>query len=62
MRAFIGTIVHKTQFGFVPVRTIHGMIDLFEATKLIYDGSIDWTYAQVLVLGFAKAYDFLSQC
>ncbi|KAE8894268.1 hypothetical protein PF005_g3023 [Phytophthora fragariae] len=60
VRRYIADLVHSTQFGFVPGRTIHEAIDLLEAAKEQCRGG-GLTQAQVLLLDFAKAYDSLDR-
>jgi len=61
LRGHLAKLVHTTQFGFVPGRTIHEAIDLFEAAKLAVQEGKDLTDAQVVLLDFAKAYDSLNR-
>ncbi|OWZ17708.1 reverse transcriptase [Phytophthora megakarya] len=63
MRSYLPKMVHDTQFGFVPKRTIHGAIDLFEAANVAVKAADtdEMQNAQVLMLDFAKAYDSLSR-
>jgi hypothetical protein len=59
--ALIPSMVHPTQFGFVPGRSIYDAIDLFEAAKNYCAERPDTTAAQVQFLDFAKAYDSLDR-
>ncbi|KAE8910880.1 hypothetical protein PF005_g15599 [Phytophthora fragariae] len=61
VRRSIAELVHNTQFGFIPGRTIHEAIDLFEAAKERCKRGEDLAEAQVLLLDFAKAYDSLDR-
>jgi hypothetical protein len=61
VRMHISALVHATQFGFVPGRTIHEAIDLFEAAKAACRAGEALTEAQVLLFDFAKAYDSLDR-
>ncbi|GMF46368.1 unnamed protein product [Phytophthora fragariaefolia] len=61
VRRYIAELVHSTQFGFVPGRTIHEDIDLLEAAKEQCRRGGELTQAQVLLLDFAKAYDSLDR-
>ncbi|KAE8997012.1 hypothetical protein PR001_g19701 [Phytophthora rubi] len=61
VRKHITKIVHSTQCGFVPGRTIHEAIDMLEAIKLRCREGKTLSKAQVLLLDFAKAYDSLDR-
>ncbi|OWZ05533.1 Reverse transcriptase precursor [Phytophthora megakarya] len=61
VRTRIGSLVHGTQFGFVPGRGIHTAIKLFEAAKKVGNSSEQYANAQVLLMDFAKAYDTLDR-
>ncbi|KAE8984135.1 hypothetical protein PR001_g23257 [Phytophthora rubi] len=61
VRKHISKLVHETQCGFVPGKTIHEVIDLFEAAKAVCREGKRLTKAQVLLLDFAKAYDSLDR-
>jgi hypothetical protein len=55
----LASLVHSTQFGFVPGRSIHTAIDLFESAKQVCAESEELSGAQVVFLDFLKAYDSL---
>lgn len=59
MRGCIADLVHPTQFGFVPGRSIHTAIDLLEAAKVAASNLPGC--AQALLLDFEKAYDSLDR-
>ncbi|GMF10854.1 unnamed protein product [Phytophthora lilii] len=61
LRRHLTKLVHSTQFGFTPGRTIHEAIDLFEAAKVLCLRAPALVNAQVLLLDFAKAYDSLDR-
>ncbi|POM81527.1 Hypothetical protein PHPALM_488 [Phytophthora palmivora] len=61
VRNHISQLVHPTQFGFVPGKTIHEAIDLYEAAKILCGSRPELHGAEVLLLDFAKAYDSLNR-
>jgi hypothetical protein len=61
VRRHITRLVSSRQCGFVPGRTIHEVIDLFEAAKAQCSSDAELSQAQVLMLDFAKAYDSLDR-
>jgi len=61
VRGYIDRLVSNRQCGFVPGRTIHEVIDMFEAAKETCRNNGELTQAQVLMLDFAKAYDSLDR-
>jgi hypothetical protein len=61
VRKYVNKLVNHRQYGFVPGRTIHEVIDLMEAAKTICWDNGQLTHAQVLLLEFAKAYDSLDR-
>jgi hypothetical protein len=61
LRKFVDRLVNRRQYGFVPGRTIHEVIDLLEAAKEVCSKKGELTQAQVLLLDFAKAYDSLDR-
>lgn len=61
VRRHIARLVKETQYGFIPGRTIHEAIDLFEAAKEACSKGEQLEEAQVLLLDFAKAYDSLDR-
>ncbi|KAE9175492.1 hypothetical protein PF002_g28779 [Phytophthora fragariae] len=61
LRGRINSLVHDTQFGFVPGRRIHTAIELFEAAKRVCKSSEVYANAEALLLDFAKAHDTLDR-
>jgi len=61
VRRHITRLVSSRQCGFVPGRTIHEVVDLFEAAKAQCSSDEELSQAQVLMLDFAKAYDSLDR-
>jgi hypothetical protein len=61
VRRHIIRLVSSRQCGFVPGRTIHEVIDMFEAAKEQCRTQAELSQAQVLMLDFAKAYDSLDR-
>jgi hypothetical protein len=61
VRKFVDKLVNTRQYGFVPGRNIHEVIDLLEAAKEVCRERGELSEAQVLLLDFAKAYDSLDR-
>lgn len=61
LRPRLAELVHSSQAGFVPGRTIHTTIDTFLAAQRLTRDSPESARAVCVMLDFAKAYDSLSR-